>query len=67
MSRCENCELFNRPCPGLNKGAFCTEITQKEHMANHPSAKDPTGAGMSCEIREFYEKPSIKRARKNES
>ena len=38
---CENCEqLTNNLCPGIERGAFCTEITQEEMVDNRPANQD---------------------------
>jgi len=62
MSKCESCKYLANPCPGMQKGAFCTEMTQEEHMIYHPAVTDPNGA-MACEISYFYEQPALNKSR----
>jgi hypothetical protein len=63
MTVCETCELHNNPCPGVERGAFCTKITGTEDMGRHPAAVDFQGPA-SCEITDLYERPALEEARR---
>jgi len=64
MSNCEHCELKEQGlCPGIQGGAFCTELTGSADQAFHPANTDPQNAGISCETSFFYEKLALELSR----
>ena len=64
MSFCKECDL-NNICPRIEGGAFCTKFTGPDFMRFHPAAVDPQNAALSCEMRDFYEIPSLEMARES--